>query len=230
MNNLHLSLIRVLSLVLLALGGPLAAEPMTPEQLEAWFNDNSDTQDPLQRINEGQLKFIQQQPEYRPQRSEHRFTIRPSSLKDGWVALEQCHQLLDAVPAGELVYGQAVRNLTVVSSARIDRVAVTGDTVQLENIEPGARLCTALEIRALQAQADGSYQLRSGPYQRRLLDGYFPMDLKVEIELPPQLRYSTVNPPPQPGFRIHNEARKVSLHALFEGKLAPELRFLPTSP
>jgi len=202
-------------------------KPMSEQELEKWFNSNEDTPDPLKLINEGELVFLNNKPEQDPHHAKHIITILPGSLKDGWVILAQCHNNLDVTPAAQVIFqNKRVRDLKVTSSTNIKKAWVENDTVQLEKIGKGATLCLELQTKALWKNKDHSYSLRTGPYQRRFLDGYFPMDLHVDINYPDYiLAYKNIAPEIQPGLSVTHNADSIKVNALFKGKLHLSVNF-----
>jgi hypothetical protein len=108
----------------------------------------------------------------------------------------------------------------VLSFKDIDAVWVEANSVQLTNVRPGASLCVSARTRALEANADGSYTLRSGPFMRRFLDGYYPMRVSMDIEIADgDLRLLGTEPRRQAGFEVEETGSGVRLDALFEGRL-----------
>lgn len=201
--------------------------PMTAEELEKWFNSDEEPVDPLKLINEGELVFLKQQPEVKAHQAKHILTLLPDSLRDGWVMLEQCHENLDVMPAAQVVFmGKRVRNLKIVSSTHIGKAWVEDDTIQLKNIARHARLCLQVETKALWKKADGHYSLRTGPYQRKFLDGYFPMNLLLEINYPKDvLRFKSIVPKVQAGLSVSENTGSIKINALFEGQLHLNMLF-----
>lgn len=210
---------------------PLAAAEPTAEELERWFEDDSRTHPQDFDVNSGALEFLAVAPDKRIPHSRNRLRISASSLDDGWLEQAQCHEGLDPVPLAEVVYSyREMRDLRVVSAEGIGRAWVEGQSVQMENIEHGAVLCVAAAARLLRREGDG-YVLRNGPFQRRFLDGYFPLRVTLTLEYPAQhLRVESVEPPPQPGFTVRQSSGQLTLEALFEGKLYTEVRFRALQP
>ena len=72
----------------------------------------------------------------------------------------------------------------------------------------------------------GGYRLRNGPYMRRFLDGYYPMEVSIRIRYPAQLMaLQTFEPAPQPGFILHTAPGEIELDARFEGRLQTRFDF-----
>lgn len=179
----------------------------------------------LRAVNEGELVFLPDMPPALLTRSE--LHIAPHSLDDGWVRMTQCQAGLDAVEAVEIRYDYAaLRDLRIREHAGVREAWVEGQTVQLRGVQAGAHVCAGAEVRILQHLDDGRYALRSGPYHRRFLDGYFPMELRLLIRYPAErLAWEGLAPPPQPGLEVSARHGSVDIHARFTGRLMLELRF-----
>jgi hypothetical protein len=171
-------------------------------------------------INEGELRFLTEPPARPPHLHESHVTITAESLRSGWVPSQQCHYRLDRVPALEVAFNPGrVRALRVLRADNITRVRIEGATVQLEGVGENAVLCLANEIQALKRLHDGSFEWRGGPYMRRFLDGYFPMQLKLTVEYPAsQLRVESLEPV-ELKLRAVQQPGYLRLDALFEGRL-----------
>lgn len=190
-----------------------------------WFEDDLEAR--VARVNEGDLAFLTEAPAEPVHHHHNRIVLQPSSLDDGWVTMVQCHSHLDAVPRAQILYHQhRVRQLSIISSREIENAWVEGHTVQLTDVAPGASLCIRADTRALEANEDGTYTLRSGPFMRRFLDGYYPMRVSMDIEVPREyLRFLDTQPQHQAGFEVRETPSGVQLDALFEGRLHTEVRF-----
>ncbi len=212
--------------LLLPLTLPLHAAEPTAEELERWFEDDSRAQPYDFDVNSGELEFLAVAPDKRIPHSRNGLTLNAGSLDDGWVEQAQCHENLDPVPLAEVVYSyREMRDLRVVSAQGIGRAWVEGQSVQMENIERGAVLCVAAAARLLRREGE-EYVLRNGPFQRRFLDGYFPLRVTLTLDYPAQrLRVASIDPPPQPGFAVRQSPGRIVLEALFEGRLYTEVRF-----
>lgn len=178
-------------------------------------------------VNEGVLTFLTTPPTNPTHHHQNRLTIFPSSLDDGWVKLEQCHEHIDAVPSSQIVYREdRIRDLRLTRVENIGKVWVQGHTVQMENIAPAALLCVLAQTRALSADGNGGYTLSNGPYMRRFLDGYYPMRVSVAVLLRvPGLRYVAIAPPAQDGFAVYQDTDEVGYDTWFEGELNTHIRF-----
>ncbi|MDX9768380.1 MAG: alpha/beta hydrolase, partial [Ectothiorhodospiraceae bacterium] len=143
--------------------------------------------------------------------------------------LKQCHDHLDAVPRAQVVYNrERTRGLTIELADAIGEAWVKDASVQLRDVGKGARLCVKAETKALERTAEGGYVLRNGPFLRRFLDGYYPMRVSVDVEMPVDLlRFASVSPAPQDGFKVWQDAQGVHIDSWFEGRLVTELHFLP---
>lgn len=180
-----------------------------------------------ERVNEGSLNFLQTVPARPVHHHQNHIRIHADSLESGWVSLSQCHDNLDAVPNLQITFRENfVRDLKVVSADRIGQAWVEGPSVQLLNIEPGARLCLSALTRALRNTGNGYFNLSSGPYMRKFLDGYYPMRVSLDIDYPAKhLRLIDIAPPAQPGLVLDERPGTLHLEALFEGELQFLIQF-----
>jgi hypothetical protein len=178
-------------------------------------------------VNEGSLHFLQTPPAKRIHHHQNRLRIDADSLSTGWVQLTQCHDNLDAVPRAQITFREGfVRDLKLDSFSRIESAWIEGASVQLVNVEPGARLCLSVLTRALRHTGNGYFNLYSGPYMRKFLDGYYPMRVTLEIEYPPQLlKLIDISPSEEPGFEHMESAGSIRLDAVFEGVLLTLIQF-----
>lgn len=178
-------------------------------------------------VNEGSLQFLETVPVKRFHHHQNRIRIDAESLRSGWVHLSQCHDNLDAVQRAQITFREGfVRDLKVERFSRIAEAWIEGASVQLRNIERGARLCLSAQTRALRHNGNGYYNLLSGPYMRRFLDGYYPMRVSLAVDYPTeQLTLIDVSPAPQPGFKFEEAPGRVGLDALFEGELMIQIQF-----
>jgi hypothetical protein len=135
--------------------------------------------------------------------------------------LHQCHHHIDAVSEAQIVYHKGrARELSIESSKNIDRAWVEGHTVQLRDIHPDAWLCLRVSSKALRVNGDGTYTLNHGPFMRRFLDGYYPLHVTIEIELPSDcLHFQGITPRQQEGFQVQQEPNRIFIDTWFEGRL-----------
>lgn len=223
----------VLCLVLFSCAVHADEERMSPEELEQWFEDDSEQR--ALAVSEGELRFLPERPtrdDGRPlPHSENRLTLTRSSLEDGWVQLMQCHHGLDAVGAAEVVYSyRRLRNLQVFSVSGIGRAWVEDASVQMTDVARGARLCIRAEVGILYAETDGSYRLRNGPFHRKFFDGYFPYHVSLIVRFADTgLDFQDMTPAPRPGLWLTREKDQLVADAWFEGMLNTEFRFVPAT-
>ena len=119
-----------------------------------------------------------------------------------------------------------MRDLKLDAFSRIENAWIEGASVQLVNVQPGARLCLSVLTRALRYTGNGYYNLYSGPYMRKFLDGYYPMRVTLDIEFPPQLlTLVDISPPDQPGFQHVESPGSIRMDAVFEGELMTLIQF-----
>lgn len=222
-------LLRALPFVLAALVSGTAAPawaapapPMNAEDLDAWFNAKSTAE-----VNEGQLTFLGTAPDKPVHHHQNRIRITEDSLASGWTELEQCHDNLDAVPRAQITFRAGyIRNLRLLESRAIGKAWVEGASVQLREVGTGARLCLAAQTRALNDSGSGYFTLNNGPYMRKFLDGYYPMQVSLKLEYPAGLlQIIDISPPEQTGFRVRQKAGMVNIDTLFEGELRTQVQF-----
>lgn len=214
-------------------GATLAgAAPNTQQELETWFNSDADPDAEFKDIREDpRPEFLAKPPAQAVHHHHNTIIIAPQSLVDGWVQLIQCHDHMDAFPSAQIVYGSSrIRKLKISSTRHIGRAWIENGSVQLQDVQAGARLCVEAESQALKKGADGNYLLRNGPYMRKLLDGYFPMRVTVDVKLPNGLQFVSIEPPEQRGLRINVSRRGIHFDAWFEGRLNTEIRLKPAPP
>jgi hypothetical protein len=178
-------------------------------------------------VNDGDLRFLSQTAQTPVHHHQNQITLSAESLVSGWAKLEQCHRHLDPVPDMQIVYGQdRIRNLAIVRSENIGKTWVHENSVQMEQVARNALICITAETRAFTADGDNRYSLTNGPYMRRFLDGYYPMQVSMRVRIEtPGLRFLDINPAPQTGFTVTQSANEVAYEALFEGALRTTIRF-----
>ena len=198
---------------------PVVAAVLAADEDTSWFD--ADTESQAAAVNEGALEFLTDPPAGRVLHTRNELELNRDSLHSGWVQLRQCQTNLDPVPAVEIVYRyRAIRNLRVLSSSGIDSVRVEGEAVEMTNVRPGAGICIAAEVQVLRSVGQGRYELQSGPYHRRFLDGFYPLRLDFRLTWPSGLLVlESVHPPEQPGLGVARQADAVKINALFEGRL-----------
>ena len=203
-------------------------EDLSKEELEAWFEDDSRSS-PVDTsvVNEGELKFLAIPPQKPTLHSANKLTIGVSSLHDGWVDMYQCYEHLDAVKDAQVVYQyKQLRKIKLEKFENIEKAWIEGQSVQLLNTQKDATLCVSAQVRIFYKNSDDTYTLKNGPFQRRFLDGYFPMHVTLSIVYPPQrLYFASSIPTQQPGFNISSKPGSVEVDAWFEGMLFTELLF-----
>jgi len=178
-------------------------------------------------VNEGSLHFLETAPTKPVHHHQNQIVIDRDSLDSGWVSLTQCHDHLDAVPLAQITFREGfIRNLKVDSAVRIEEAWIEGASVQLRNVEPGAKLSLSAQTRAFHDTGNGYYNLTNGPYMRKFLDGYYPMQVTLEIRYPAELlNLIDVTPPAQPGFALDERPGFIRVDTLFEGELQTLIQF-----
>lgn len=213
-----------LALVLFAAYAPadMAVDPLQ----EAEMQEQADLER-LRAVNTGDLEFLTVPAATQELHTRMVLTLSETSLRDGWVDMQQCQSGLDGMQLTEIVYRYAgMRALRVLHSGGIAQAWVEGQSVQLRAVEPGAEVCVAAEVNILRPLGDGRYRITSGPYHRRFFDGYFPMRLSLEVRFPVKvLEWRHGTPAPQPGYALHSESGRVAIDTRFTGMLTIELDF-----
>jgi len=176
-------------------------------------------------IGDETLRFLADPPDQAAHHHQNTLTLQPDSLTTGWVRMEQCHRDLDVFPRTQIVYRPGrIRGLKVVQERNIGAAWVEGASVQLRDVQRNAELCVQAETRALADHGDGRYSLRSGPFMRRFLDGYFPMRVSLSVRWPAdRLRLVEVRPAAREGVKVEVQPGHVALDAWFEGRLETEI-------
>lgn len=201
------------------------SQQMTPQEMEEWLFDDSDSL--IEGVNEGKLVFLQEAPKKQVHHHHNRMRITDASVEDGWVRLEQCHRNLDPVSLAQIVFRKdRVRGLEVSQVSHIDKAWVEGASIQLEGVGHNALLCIRAETRSFVYNGDGTFSLHSGPFMRKFLDGYYPMQVTLDVTVDSnRLRFYRMTPEKQAGFSMRHSGNKVHFDALFEGRLSTEIMF-----
>jgi hypothetical protein len=178
-------------------------------------------------INEGELHFLPSPPAEPPHEQSIHISVNRASLKEGWVTVKQCHYHLGNIGALQIVFNKdRVRNLEIVQAESVGRAWVEGPTVQLTEVTKKSNICIVSENRSLRISPQrDSYEWHGGPYQRRFLDGYFPMHVKIAIDYPANLLQLATIEPGTLKLRAVTQPGHIRLNALFEGRLDVLVRF-----
>ena len=169
-----------------------SAVPGSTEQPDqdwpAWADAEESDRQRIAAVNEGELVFLHQPPMVPVHHHRSRIVITQQSLTDGWVLMEQCHERLSRVEEAQIVFNPGrTRALEVLSFRNMDAAFVESNTIQLRGIGEASKVCARLETRALHDLGLQIFELRNGPFMRRFLDGYYPLQLSLRIEYPPSL-------------------------------------------
>lgn len=200
---------------------PLA---IAADEDESWWQ-NQPTERAL-AVNEGELVFIQPPAGKPVHHHANRVSITRASLQDGWTHLEQCHENLDAVAELQIVFNpERVRKLVIRKVRNIGQAFVEGASVQLRDVGHAAQLCLSAETQSLRILGAGQYELRSGPFMRRFLDGYYPIHVTFEVDYPADIDLLDTSPTAQPGVALTASPRHILLDTWFEGRLTTRFRF-----
>lgn len=222
----------VLPLCLVALsGGWMSAISESTEQVDqewpAWVYAEESERQRIAAVNEGELVFLHAPPPKPVHHHSNRILITRQSLADGWVLMEQCHERLDRVAESQIVFNPGrTRALEVLSYHNMDTAFVESSTIQLRGIREASKVCARLETRALHSLGVQIFELQNGPFMRRFLDGYYPLQLSIQIEYPRHLELVDYAPENQPGCAVKSAPGHVGVEALFEGELRTRFRFV----
>lgn len=219
-----------LILFLVFFAATLARAAPSAQELE-WFDRDDDQI--FKSINAGSLVFLTKPPKELVHHHHNTLIILPETLQTGWGKLAQCHEHLDTFPSAQIVYNaERVRNIKITVKSNIELAWVEGSSIQLKNVGQNARLCMTAESRVLSRLDDGTFVIRSGPFMRKFLDGYFPMRVSMVIKLPPGLEFVSISPPEQAGFHVMRRPNGIDFDTWFEGRLKTEihLQYKPVSP
>ncbi len=180
-------------------------------------------------INEGELHFLTKPPADPPYLQSSHATIGEESLASGWVSVKQCHYHLDRVPAMQVVFDkERVRNLEILQADHIGRAWIEDASVQLTDVGADAVLCIGSENKSLRRNArDGSVEWHGGPYMRRFLDGYFPMQVRLVLDYPANRLQLTRLEPAVLKLKAVTVTGQIRLDVLFEGRLDIVATFHP---
>ena len=207
------------------------AEPTHNDtQVKAWLSNDSDDL-PSEHVNFGKLKFLKKPPKQKVHHHHNTLFVAKESMDTGWIKLLQCHANLDHFPRAQIVYRHnPIKNLKITHVKNIQKAWIEKNTVQLLNVKNNARLCVEFDSKALHKNKDGSYTISNGPFMRRFLDGYYPMRVSLDVKLPKQLRFVSISPNQQNGFRVKQTSTGVHFDAWFEGKLYTTIKLMPVKP
>jgi len=193
----------------------------------AWVDAEESQQQRIAAVNEGELVFLQEPPPRPVHHHRNRIVITRQSLADGWVLMEQCHERLDRVAEAQIVFNPGrTRALEVLSFHNMDMAFVESNTIQLRGIRAASKVCARLESQALHSLGMQIFELQNGPFMRRFLDGYYPLQLSIEVEYPAHLELVDYEPDDQPGYAVSPAPGLVAVEALFEGQLRTRFRFV----
>jgi len=207
---------------------PVCAEAeLSHEALESWFESDGQVHPYIDNVSEGELRFLPKPPDKRVPTMVNEITILIASVKTGWVNIHQCYEDLDPITAVEVVYRyRDMRNLKINSTRNIKKAWVEGQSVQLEEVSHEASLCVSLQARNFYKDGEKRFVLRNGPYERKFLDGYYPLHVQLSVQYPvDKLHFMGSKPEPALGFTVRQTDTSVFVDTWFEGKLMTELLF-----
>ncbi|MGD8783762.1 MAG: hypothetical protein PVG75_04965 [Thioalkalispiraceae bacterium] len=204
-----------------------AANEPTEEELERWFESDELLPPEFSKVNEGELVFLTKKPDKHVPFIENTIKIDEESIESGWVNIFQCYKGLDPIENVEIVYRyKQQRGLTIHSTNNISSAVVKNNSVQLVGVDKAASLCVSLQARIFYKIAEDTYELRNGPFERRFLDGYYPMHVQLNVAYPEKLiEFVNILPAPEAGYVVETKSNGIFIDAWFEGKLTVALNF-----
>lgn len=147
---------------------------------KAWLEDDSSAE--ARQVSEGELRWVTPDKTHNQYRLENTLTLNAESLKTGWITFSQCHYQLDPRIAIDIVYGVSrTQNLTVTSSQHIGSIEIAQDHISLKNIEQNAQICVTGKTKVLTQLGPTQFRMVRGPYIRKFLDGFYPMQVTETI-------------------------------------------------
>jgi hypothetical protein len=171
---------------------------------------------------EGELRFLAKHPEPDSYAYESHVDINAESLTTGVVGVSTCHRKLDPIRKVVIAFNpKRLIGLQVISHSGIEAVEAKGHHVTLTNVSRGANICINLTSNALDRldESGQTYQLHAGPLMRRYLDGYLPMQAKLNVHWPEGLlSLNDVQPQAQPGVHLSKASNGASLDLIFAGR------------
>lgn len=213
-------------LILLLISADVFALSPQQERLHQWFLSDEPSPDSVDHVNEGQLRFLVEPPEKAVLEVKSKLNISSDSIETGWVKFHTCYNNLDPVGIAEIVFRyRELKFLSVQSAAGIGSYREQGNSIQIEDVEHGARLCVSGQANML-SRVEERYFIKNGPFMRKFLDGYYPMKLSLELKFPGELlTLVSLEPVKQPGLSVQTSLGRVILGGWFEGQLSIEAEF-----
>ena len=203
---------------------PQKTDDLSPEE-RAWLEDDSSAQ--AREISSGELRWVTPDKTLNQYRLENTLTVHPESLKTGWIDFSQCHYQLDPRIAVEIVYGvKRTQNLKVISSQRIGHIETAEDHITLTDIQKNAQICISGKTKVLNQLSPNHYKMLRGPYMRRFLDGFYPMQVTETIRwqgVPIKLNDLTTHSALGYDFKVSDT--ELIANYWFEGLLKPFYEF-----
>ncbi|MFW6341954.1 MAG: alpha/beta hydrolase [Halothiobacillaceae bacterium] len=224
----------VLATSLLAAALPLAATEDDAQDDWAAFDEWADQIEKAQNVSLGELRFIEP-PEEDVHHHANHIRLAALSLETGWASMRQCHYHLDEIGRAQVLYREGrIRDIRVTESQGIDKAYPEGHSVQLEGVGQDATLCVEARTLAMEPVQDAGegprrYVMRSGPFMRKFLDGYYPMQVTLTVDWPADmLEFDGIEPAATEGFSVQSRAGHVEVNSHFEGRLRTAMRFSAT--
>ena len=197
---------------------------LTPEE-RAWLEDDTSMADMIsqaQRLSSAEVRFIDTFDAQSQYHMTNEIVLNAESLNSGWATLTQCHYNLDPVGQLQIVYRPgSSRDIRLLNHQNIETIWTEDSSVQMQNLQKGAQLCVEMQTLALR-QNHQAWWLERGPFMRKFLDGYYPLQVSLRIEWPNELlTLQQFEPEAQRGVTIQKAPGLVQAEYRFEGELRP---------
>lgn len=182
---------------------------------------------------EGELRFLAQRPDPGAYWYESQVQIGPDSLRTGLVDLITCHRELDPNHRTVVTFNpQRVQHIEIASSQGVGQAWVDAHRVELADVQRGGQVCIALRSRVLEPVEEGRrWRLHAGPLMRRYLDGYLPMQARLNFHWPAGLlRVAATQPTAQPGVRLDARTTGLAMDIVFAGRLSALIELEKAAP
>jgi hypothetical protein len=171
------------------------------------------------------LRLLAERPDPGAYWYESRVRISADSLRSGVVDLHTCHHRLDGNHHIVVAFNpERVQHIALASSEGVGSAQVNGHRVDLRDVRTGGSVCIDLRSRALEPQGDGQWRMHAGPLMRRYLDGYLPMQAKLNFEWPSGLlMLNATEPAAQPGVNVSQSESGAQMDITFAGRMRATL-------
>lgn len=203
------------------------------EAERAWLEDDSELIALVDALDSGrsELRFVEPFALDDHYAMFNHLELSASSLQDGWLELEQCHHNLDPVAKLQIVYNaEHTRDLEIIRYEAVGEAWVEDHSVQINQLQRGAKLCIRAQTRALQKLDTDTYRLTRGPFMRQFFDSFYPMHVELTLQASDfNLEIQEITPFAEQGMNINQTPQTIRLGYWFQGILKPQIDFKATA-